>query len=150
MVQGALALAHRNDWANRLTSRETKAGFTVNRGCSNPRLYLCDGCDHQLGHLGADLVFAECDALGVKIGHDLFDDASPRAVDLRRDDIPGIGIGVATALAELFGNPEAEEPVAPRLRLELQLFVMDELLLESLLALVERRHGKGARAWTNR
>src|SRR4051794_28629649 len=67
-----------------------------------------------------------------------------------RDHLPRIGIGIGAAFTELLGRPKPEHFVAPRLGPEAERFVMRELLLETVLALVERGHsflpnGSGSR-----
>jgi hypothetical protein len=54
----------------------------------------------------------------------------------------GVGVGVGAALAQLFGRPQAEHLVAAGLRLEQELLVMREFLLEAFLALVESAHAR--------
>src|SRR5436853_333810 len=68
-------------------------------------------------------------------------DVVPAAfLEVGHDDLFRIGVRRIARDAELFGGPQAEHLVAPRVRLEAQLLVMDELLLETFLALVEGGH----------
>jgi hypothetical protein len=80
---------------------------------------------------------------GGEILRQLLDDvAVARPVEIGDDDLLGIGLGVGTALAHHAGRPQAEQLVLARRRLELQVLVVLELLLEGFLALVERGHGR--------
>ena len=66
---------------------------------------------------------------------------SEKLLQIGNDDLLGVGLGVGPGLAQLLGGPKAQQLVAAGVRLEAQLLVMRELLLEGILALVERAHG---------
>ena len=53
----------------------------------------------------------------------------------------GIGLGIGTRFAKLCGRPLTEHLVPACSRLELQVLIMGKLLLESIGAFVESRHG---------
>src|SRR5262249_7146177 len=56
------------------------------------------------------------------------------------DHFLGVSVGFGPGDAELLRGPQPEQPVAPCDRLEFELLVVGELLLEPFLALVERGH----------
>jgi hypothetical protein len=64
----------------------------------------------------------------------------PGLLEIGHDDVLGIGVGLGAGQAELLRRPPAEELVAAGVRLESELLVMGEPLLETFLALVESRH----------
>ena len=95
----------------------------------------------QLVHGAANLVVGFGNALGVEIFADLAEDIVVAGLfEVRHDDRFGIGVGVRAGHAELSGRPQPQHLVAPGRRLEAQLLVVGELLLEAFLALVERGH----------
>src|SRR3979411_456211 len=106
-------------------------------------LDLRDRAPHQVDHDAPDFLVRHLDALGVEILADLGEDVV--VLDLGDDDLLGIGGGVGSGEAELFGGPQAQQAVAARRRLELEIFVVSELLLEAFFALVECGHGGGSR-----
>ena len=61
-------------------------------------------------------------------------------LEIGGDDFLGIGIGIRAGLPEKPGRPQAEELVPAGFRLEPELFVMRELVLECVLAVVESGH----------
>src|SRR5262249_42568932 len=65
-----------------------------------------------------------------------------RLLELGQDDFLGVGLGVSPGLADQARRPQAQHLVLARRDLELKLLVVLELLLEGLLALVERGHGR--------
>src|SRR5712691_11391848 len=112
--------------------------ISVIRPPSSARLHLGDRLRHHVVHGAADLVVGLGHALGVEILAQLVEHAG--ALDVREHHLLGVGLGVGAGEAELLGGPQPGELVAPRGRLEPQLLVMRELLLEPFLALVERGH----------
>ena len=58
--------------------------------------------------------------------------ASPGFLEIGQNDALGIGFGIGAGLAQPLGRPEPEELVAAGRRLEAQLLVMGELLLEGV------------------
>ena len=106
-----------------------------------PGLDLLDRLAHQLDHHAADLLIGCGDALGVEILAHLAEDVVVAGfLEVGHHDFLGIGVRVGALEAELLGGPKPEQLVAPGRRLELQLLVMRELLLETFLTLVERGH----------
>src|SRR5262249_57693729 len=63
-----------------------------------------------------------------------------RLLQIRRDDLLRIGLGLGAGESHFLCRPQAEQLVAPRGRLESQFLVVGELPLEAFLALVERSH----------
>src|SRR5262249_43082590 len=61
-------------------------------------------------------------------------------LEISHDHLLGVRIGLGAGEPELPRRPQAEHLVAARGRLELELLVDRELLLETFLALVERGH----------
>src|SRR5262252_2247891 len=105
------------------------------------RFDLLDRFRHQFVHGAANLVIRQVDALGVEVLANLAEDVIVTdLLKIRHDDRLGIGVGLGAGEAELLRRPQAEELVATGVRLESQFLVEDELLLEALLALVERSH----------
>ena len=81
-------------------------------------------------------------ALGIEIMANLAEHVVvPGFLEVRDDDLLGIGLGLGRRKSELARRPQSEQLVATSIRLEPQLLVMGELLLEAFLALVERGHG---------
>src|SRR5262249_9881963 len=111
-------------------------------------LDVLDRLFQQLVHGAADLVIGLCDALGVEVAADLLEHVVLALRVLRHDHVAGISLGVGAGEAELLGRPKSEHLVAPGDRLEPQLLVVREALLEILLALVEGGgHAGLAAAW---
>src|SRR5580704_5121992 len=105
------------------------------------RLDVVGGLHHQLVHGAANLVIGLRDALGVEVRAQLAEcGIAARRLQLRGNDAHGIGLRRGTGEPELFGSPQPDELVAPRLRPEPYLLVMREFLLEAFLAFVEARH----------
>src|SRR5690606_18181692 len=93
---------------------------------------------HEFGQLGADGRRIGLRAeVGGKLAEDIF---LARFLEVCRDHLFRIGCGFLVGLAEQACRPETDELVAPRFGLELHLFVMGELRLESVLAVVEGGH----------
>jgi len=91
----------------------------------------------------ADRVLFRRLAGGGEVLHQLVQDiVVARLLEVGQDDFLGIGLGVGAALAHQAGGPQAEQLVLARGRLELQVLVVLELLLEGFFALVERGHGR--------
>src|SRR5260370_26912804 len=63
-----------------------------------------------------------------------------RLLEVGHDDVARIVLGVRTRLADQASRPQPQHLVLAGAGLEPQLLVMLELVLESLFALVERRH----------
>jgi len=81
------------------------------------------------------------DALGVEIAPDLAEDVFiARFFKVGRDHFLCIGRGGIAREPHQLRRPEAEQLVAPRERLEAQFLVMDELIFETVSALVEGGH----------
>ena len=115
----------------------------VDRAClkQSAVLNLVDRDRDQFVHLHANVGFGQRHALGGEVAQHLAHDIGiARFLEIGSDDFPSIGIGIRAALAELFGDPQAEQLVAPRLGLEAQFLVMGEFVLKTLFALVECRH----------
>ncbi len=88
-----------------------------------------------------NLVIGLRDALGVEVAANLAEDVIVAGfLEIGDDDLLGVGVGLRARHPELRRRPQAEQLVAARVRLEAQLFVMGELLLETFLAFVERGH----------
>src|SRR6185437_13422388 len=99
-------------------------------------LDLGDCRRQQFGHFRADLLFG--DALGLQIRGQLARDVViAHFLEVGHHDLLGIGLRVRAAFAENSGGPQPEHLVAAGYRLEPELFVVRELLLEALFALVE-------------
>src|SRR5262245_2558958 len=135
--------------AGRQIERKRARASSEWRISSAARLDLLDRLRHQLVHGAANLVIRVLDALGVEILANLAEHVIvARLLEIRHDDRLGIGLGLGAGEPELLRRPQAEELVATGVCLESQLLVDDELLLEALLALVERSHaclaGSGA------
>ena len=104
-------------------------------------LDLLDRPAHQLDHDGADLVIGRGDAVGVEILADLAEDVVVAGLlEVGHHDLFGVGLGIGALAPELLGGPKPEQLVAPGRRLEFQLLVVRELLLETFFTLVERGH----------
>src|SRR5438045_1701596 len=104
-----------------------------------PGLDLRDRVRHQLVHGALDLVVGLGDVPGIEIFAQLRDDAG--ALDFGEHDVLGVDFGIGSGEAKLLRGPQADELVAPGIRLELELLVVRELLFEAFLALVEGGHG---------
>src|SRR5215813_3945725 len=105
------------------------------------RFDLLDRFRHQFVHGAANLVIRQVDALGVEVLAELAEDVIVAdLLEIRHNDRLGIGVGLGAGEPELLRRPQAEVLVATGVRLESQFLVEDELLLEALLALVERSH----------
>src|SRR6187401_3240187 len=63
-----------------------------------------------------------------------------RLLEVGHHDLLRVGVGVRSRQSHLSGGPHAEQPVAPGIRLEAQLFIEGEFFLEAFFALVERCH----------
>src|SRR5262249_23601488 len=132
--------------------RRRRGGVRVRTSCcpaslslvpraSASRLDLVDGHRHQLVHGAADLVIGLGDAFGVEILAQLSEHVVvPGLLDVGDRALLGVGFRGRPGYAELLGGPQAEQLVAAGVRLELELLVVRELLLEAFLALVERGH----------
>src|SRR5215470_449632 len=121
----------------RLVRRATGAW----RRISAPRFDLLDRFRHQFVHGAANLVIRLLDAVGVEVLAELAEDVIVAdLLEIRHDDRLGISLGLGAGEPELLRRPQAEVLVATGGRLESQFLVEDELLLEALLALVERSH----------
>src|SRR3984893_4708305 len=122
---------------HRLVGRATGAW----RRISAPRFDLLDRFRHQFVHGAANLVIRFLDALGVEVVAELAEDVIVAdLLEISHDHRLGIGVGLGAGEPELLRRPQAEVLVATGVRLESQFLVEDELLLEALLALVERSH----------
>src|SRR4029079_18763763 len=107
-------------------------------GTSAALFDLLDGLREQFGHLRTDLLL--CHAFGLQVFCDLAQDVVVAGyLEVGQHDFLGIGFGVGAAFAENAGRPQPEHLVTAGHRLEAQLLVMRELLLEAFLALVECR-----------
>src|SRR5262245_1094636 len=105
------------------------------------RLDQPNGRFQQLIHGAPDLVIGLRHTLGGKILADLAKDVVvPGFLEVGDDQVVGIGLGLGARQPELLGGPQAEQLVAPRRRLELQILVMDEAPLEPFLTFLEHRH----------
>src|SRR3954447_25016861 len=92
-------------------------------------------------HRLANLLIGFLDALGIQILTDLAKDVVlARLFEVGHHDLLGIGVGFRAGESEFGCRPQAEQPVTPRVRLELEFFVDGKLLLETFLAFVERGH----------
>ena len=65
------------------------------------------------------------------------------ALQIRGDELIRIGSGSISLQTELLRNPIAQHLVAPRRRLESQLFIVHEFRFKTLLAFVKSRHDLG-------
>src|SRR5580704_15210413 len=110
--------------------------------CSLPAgLDLVDRPRHQLVDGAANLVVGQIDALGIEILADLAEDVVVAGrFDIGDDDRFCIGLGLRARQPELLGGPQTDQLVTARRGLELQRFVMRELVLEAFLSLVESGH----------
>src|SRR5258708_14912996 len=61
-------------------------------------------------------------------------------VEIGGDDIRGVSLGRCAGHSELLGGPQADQLVAPCMRLQPKFLIMRELAFEAFLALVERAH----------
>ena len=86
--------------------------------------------------------------LAAKSASDLAQDVGVAGLlEIGRDHLLGVGGGGVAGLAELFGGPQPEQPVAAGLRLEFLLLVEGKLLLKAFLALVECGSCVGSNSW---
>src|SRR5262245_60064793 len=109
-------------------------------------LHLGDRLLEQFVHGAADLVIGLGDTLGVEVLAELAKHVMVAGFfEIRQHDFLGIGVGFGAGKSKLLGRPQAEHLVAPGHRLEFELLVERELLFESFLALVERRHVEASR-----
>ena len=85
-------------------------------------------------------MFAEIDALGLDVGHDLADHVLVAGlVQVAGNDVLGVGLHrIALQAEQLARDPLAQQLVAAHLGAELQVLVV--LVLECLFAFVECRH----------
>src|SRR5216684_21062 len=105
------------------------------------RFDFCDRLCHQLVHGAADLVIGLLDVLGVEIPADLPEHVVVAGfLEIGHDHLLGISLGLRARKSELLRRPQPEQLVAARARLEFELLVASELLLETFLALVESGH----------
>src|ERR1700735_4457782 len=77
--------------------------------------------------------------LGVEIVADFLRDVMA-AFEVGHDDGERVAVGFGAGKPKLFRSPKPEQLVAARGGLEFEVFVVRELLLEGLFALVERGH----------
>src|SRR5665647_1741206 len=104
-------------------------------------LDLLDCLRHQLVHGAAEFGVADGDLLVVEVLADF-----PKNVviagllEVGDDDFLGVSVRLRAGQTEFFGRPKAQQLVAAGAGLELQLFIMRELLFEAVLALVECGH----------
>jgi hypothetical protein len=76
-----------------------------------------------------------------EVGHQLLHDVGiARLLEVGHHHVLGIGLGIGAGLAHQAGGPEAQQLVAARVDLELQLLVMLVLGFEGFLAIVEGGH----------
>lgn len=109
------------------------------------RLDLGHRHGQQLVHLGADIALGGGLALGREVLQNLVQDVVVAGfLEIGGHHLLGIGVGGIARDAELLGSPQAEQLVPAGFRLELQLLVEGELLLETFLALVELVHGRSS------
>src|ERR1043166_4631075 len=120
-----------------LAIRHSPAGVSLR---SAGRLELLDRLRQELVHVAVDLVVRLGHALGVEILAQLREHAG--TLDRGEHHLAGVGIGVRAGKPELFRRPLTQHAVAPGGRLELELLVVREPLLEAFLALVEGGHGR--------
>src|SRR5689334_1626198 len=114
-------------------------------------LHLLHCGDEQLAHFRADIALGHRDALGGKVAEYPAQHAGMTGlVEIGCDHLPGVGLGLSAALAELVRGPQPEQPVAAGFGLKSQVRVVDKLSFEGFLALVESRHGFKFRVWTER
>src|SRR5690606_2485059 len=100
------------------------------------------GLREQIDHLLADDLIRFADAGRVEIAPDLAEDVFvARLLEICDHHLLGIGFGLVAALAELFRRPEAEQLVAARRCLELQLLITDEHSLEGFFTFFHAAHG---------
>ena len=106
-----------------------------------PVLICSTACAIRSIHGLADVLVGLRDALGVEILAHLAEHVVVAGLlEVGHHDLLRVGVGGGAGHAHFFRRPQAEQLVAPGIRLEAQLLIMRELLLEAFLALVERRH----------
>src|SRR5262249_14699179 len=94
-----------------------------------PCLDLGDRPRHQLVHGAANLAMRHGSAVRVEVAANLAEyDVVAGLLEVRGHDLFGVSFGLRARAAKPFCRPQAEQFVAPRVRLELELLVMGELL----------------------
>src|SRR5665647_419702 len=119
--------------------RRARAKAAKSAATSAALLDLLDRLIEQFTHLGADLALVDGFALQILCNFTQ-NVVIAGLLEVGEHDLLGVSLGIGAAFAELAGGPEPQQLVAASHRLESQLLVMRELLLEAFLALVECGH----------
>src|SRR4029079_9941044 len=111
------------------------------RGLLRACLDLLDGLSHQIDHRFADVLVGLRDALDVEILPYFPEHVIVAGLlEVGHHNLLRVGVGGRSGQPHLLRGPQAEQLVAPGIRLEAELFIVREFFLEAFFTLVERRH----------